>query len=488
MEQYHMITRGDRVVAGISGGADSVCLFFVLLELREEMGFDFVAVHVNHGLRGESADRDEQFVQELCTKYDVPLEIFHINLESAAKKWKQSLEEAGRQARRKAYEETCGKYGCNKITLAHHQNDNAETLLLNLCRGSGLAGVGGIRPVNGAYLHPLLCMTRQEIEQYLTERGHTWCTDETNLETEYTRNKLRHLVIPVLEEQVNTQTVRHMNETMEQLREVQEYIGEQAEAAFRQSADLNMEGGSVLIRQEDFCVQLRVVQKIVVRRSLERVCGGLKDIGQSHVEAVLELFEKQVGRRRDLPCAVCAVRVYEGVLLQKKEEKKELFPPIELRIPGETQIPQTGWLVRCKIFPKRSDISGKDIPEKVYTKWFDYDIINRSLCFRTRQSGDTIVIDHAGHRQKLKAWFTNEKIPAGERDFQPLIADGSRIVWIPGYRMSSAYQISENTRRILQMEVILPEKGAAKNGSDAEGKDDPGTGTRCLPAEDSYRI
>jgi tRNA(Ile)-lysidine synthase len=193
MEQYHMIDRGDRVVAGISGGADSVCLFFVLLELQGEMGFEFVAVHVNHGLRGESANRDERFVKELCAKYGVPLEISHIDLESTAKKWKQSLEEAGRQARRRAYEDACRKYGCNKIALAHHQNDNAETLLLNLSRGSGLAGMGGIRPVNGAYLHPLLCLTRQEAEQYLRDRGQEWCTDETNLETEYTRNKLRHL-------------------------------------------------------------------------------------------------------------------------------------------------------------------------------------------------------------------------------------------------------------------------------------------------------
>lgn len=453
MEQYHMIDRGDRVVAGISGGADSVCLFFVLLELQGEMGFEFVAVHINHGLRGESANRDERFVKELCAKYGVPLEISHIDLESTAKKWKQSLEEAGRQARRRAYEDACRKYGCNKIALAHHQNDNAETLLLNLSRGSGLAGMGGIRPVNGAYLHPLLCLTRQEAEQYLRDRGQEWCTDETNLETEYTRNKLRHLVIPVLEEQVNTQAVRHMNETMEQLREVQEYLSAQADAAFAQAVCPDEKTGGVLIRLEEFAAQPQVLQKLIIRRCLEQVCGGLKDIGQSHVEAVRELFGKQAGRRRDLPCAVCAVRVYEGVLLQKKKENKTPLLPVAIQIPGETQIPQNGWTIRCSVFPKRNNFSMEDIPEKVYTKWFDYDIINRSLCFRTRQSGDTIVIDRAGHRQKLKAWFMNEKIPAGERDFQPLIADGSRIVWIPGYRMSSAYQVSVNTQNILQIEV-----------------------------------
>ena len=224
MEKQHMISAEDHIIAGISGGADSVCLFFVLLDLRDRMGIPFTAVHVNHGLRGEAADRDEEFVRELCGQYGIPLEVFRVDLESISKKRKQSLEECGRNIRRDAFEQVCAKYGGTKIALAHHQNDNAETLLWNLARGTGLAGMGGIRPVNGRYIRPLLCLDRNEIEDLLRQREQGYCTDDTNSDTEYTRNKLRHLVIPVLEKEVNFQAVRHMNEVMEQLREVRDYM------------------------------------------------------------------------------------------------------------------------------------------------------------------------------------------------------------------------------------------------------------------------
>ena len=181
----------------LSGGADSVCLFFVLLKLQREIRFSLAAVHVNHGLRGADADADEQFVKELCEKYNVPLEISRIDLESIAKKRKQSLEEAGRDVRRETFVRVMLQYSGNRIALAHHQNDNAETMLWNLARGTGLHGLGGIHPVNGQWIRPILCLNRQEIEAYLKEENQTYCTDLTNLETIYTRNKLRHQVIPV---------------------------------------------------------------------------------------------------------------------------------------------------------------------------------------------------------------------------------------------------------------------------------------------------
>ncbi len=156
IDKYQMIKDGDHVVAGISGGPDSVCLFFVLLKLQKQKAFSLTAVHINHGLRGEDADADERFVVELCEKYQVPLEIFRVDLELIAGKRKQSLEEAGREVRREAFQSVLEKYGGNRIALAHHQNDNAETLLWNLARGTGLHGLCGIRPVNGVWIRPTM--------------------------------------------------------------------------------------------------------------------------------------------------------------------------------------------------------------------------------------------------------------------------------------------------------------------------------------------
>lgn len=447
-------------MAGISGGADSVCLFFALLELQKEMDFAFYAVHINHGYRGEASDRDEQFVRDLCEKYGVPLQVFSVDLESTAKKRKQSLEEAGREIRRELFEKEMQSRNACKIALAHHENDNAETFLWNLCRGCGLHGLGGIRPVNGVYIRPLLGMTRGEIETFLQKRQQPYCTDATNLETDYTRNKLRHLVLPVLEEQINRQTIRHMNTTMEELRELDDYVEMQVEAAYQACVEKEQDE-ICLIRKKPLLQYPELLQNKVIFRCLAETAATQKNLGRVHVEDVRALLEKQPGRSLDLPARVRAVREYEGVRLKKIRYEKEQFVKdryteqnaVCLAIPGTTVLPEQNLKVTCRILEKNPLSEGTDIPQKTYTKWFDYDIIKKCLHIRTRQSGDWITVDGAGHRQKLKSWFVNEKIPYKQREEIPLIAEGNQILWILGYRMGSAYRISSETRRILRIDV-----------------------------------
>lgn len=475
IQKYHMLTCGDRVIAGVSGGADSVCLFLVLLELREKIGFDLIAVHVHHGLRREAADQDQQFVEALCEQHRIPLEIFRVNLESIAKKRKQSLEEAGRMVRREAFDSVCKKYGGNKIALAHHQNDNAETLLWNLSRGTGLDGLGGIRPVNGEFIRPLLCMNRKEIEEYLAKRKQSYCIDETNAGTDYTRNKLRHLVLPILEEQVNSAAVRHMNETMEQIWELQEYMQEQVEAAYQECVQEHFEKACwIQIQQKSFETFPELIKKMVIRKGMEQVGGKKRDLSHKHIDVMMELMNKQVGRTLDLPYEMHAKRNYEGIRLEKRrtylsgEEKKAGIIQecmAELNIPGETILADRNLKLRCKILEKPKNLSIKDIPQKIYTKWFDYDIIKSSLYIRTRQAGDTIVIDEKGHQKKLKSWFVDEKIPKEVRDSQLLLAENNEILWVLGHRMSQAYQVKQSTKWILQIEVeTYKSDGGKENG------------------------
>lgn len=475
IQKYHMLTCGDKVIAGVSGGADSVCLFLMLLELREKIGFDLIAVHVHHGLRGEAADQDQRFVEALCEQHRIPLEIFRVNLESIAKKRKQSLEEAGRMVRREAFDSVCQKYGGNKIALAHHQNDNAETLLWNLSRGTGLDGLGGIRPVNGKFIRPLLCMNRKEIEEYLAKRKQSYCIDETNAGTDYTRNKLRHLVLPILEEQVNLAAVRHMNETMEQIWELQEYMQEQVEAAYQECVQEHSEKACwIQIQQNSFETFPELIKKMVIRKGMEQVGGKKRDLSHKHVDVMMELMNKQVGRTLDLPYEMHAKRNYEGIRLEKRrtyssgeEKKAEIMQECmsELNIPGEIILADRNLKVRCKILEKPKNLSIKDIPQKIYTKWFDYDIIKSSLYIRTRQAGDNIVIDEKGHQKKLKSWFVDEKIPKEVRDSQLLLAENNDILWVLGHRMSKAYQVKQSTKWILQIEVeTYKSDGGKENG------------------------
>lgn len=167
VEKWGMLNAEDKVIAGVSGGADSVCLLLMLMELKKEKGFELAVVHVHHGIRGNAADADESYVRNLCEEIGVFLYTYHEDVVSVAKKRKQSIEEAGRDIRRQCFEQAMSDFGGTKIALAHHKDDNVETLILNLARGSALRGLGGMRPVSGAYIRPLLCLRRVEIETYL---------------------------------------------------------------------------------------------------------------------------------------------------------------------------------------------------------------------------------------------------------------------------------------------------------------------------------
>ena len=458
IRKYHMIEEGDRVVAGVSGGADSVCLLFMLCALRERMKFQILVCHVNHGLRGAEADSDEKYVEELCGKLGVPCRIFRENVELTARKRKQSLEEAGRMVRREAFEAMCREYGGTKIATAHHQDDNAETMLLNLARGTGLNGLCGIRPVRERWIRPLLCLGRAEIEKWLESRKIGFCRDATNEEDEYTRNRIRHHIIPALEQQVNMGTVRHLNELSAQLQEVWDFIREQTMEAWDACVSVKEDAAgrpTVRIDGRRFQETAPAVRKFLAAECIREAAGAQQDIEAVHIDALAALFKKQTGKSLNLPYRVKAQRTYSGVELFQEEKASENAgtDEVELRIPGETRLPGTNKKILCTVSAAGGDFSAEEIPQKSYTKCFDYDIIKYSLSARFRRPGDYLTVDRKGSRQKLKSYFINEKVPREERDRMLLIADGDHIVWIPGMRMSSAYQIGSKTKRILKIKI-----------------------------------
>ena len=210
IRRYHMVEEGDRVCVGLSGGADSLCLLVILQELSEELGIRLQAVHVNHGLRGEESDQDQAFTERLCREREIPLFVYARRVGEIARELGVGTEEAGRLVRQQIYLQCMQEHGSTKIALAHHQNDLAETLLFHLARGTSLRGLGAIRPVSGFLIRPLLCVSRGELEQELRSRGMTWRTDSTNLQDQYTRNCIRHHLIPSLVDEVNAQAVAHM--------------------------------------------------------------------------------------------------------------------------------------------------------------------------------------------------------------------------------------------------------------------------------------
>ncbi len=471
-----MLAKNDSVIAGVSGGADSVCLLFILRILQEETAFSLTAVHIHHGIRGESADADEAFVQNLCEEADVPLLVFHEDVPGYAKAHGLGEEEAGRQVRRQVLTQAADSIGANKIALAHHRNDNAETLLLNLCRGTGPLGLSGMKPVEGRWIRPLLCVTRREIEDWLDERGISYRVDETNLEDTYTRNRIRNHVLPYLEANVNARSVEHMTDTMEQMRQLDAYVEEETDRYLRQCSRRG--GENLLILKEEYDRVPRALQSYVLHRALCETARARQDIGAVHVRALEDLMENQPGRRITLPYGVSAARVYEGIELSPAGGGAEEPPGgeacgatdekgvAEKSPAGAGETPAGGGsapaeadgapegLFRMRVFDRPDPLPV--FPTDPYTKWFDYDIIKNAVKLRHRKPGDFLVIDQDGHTQKLKQFFINEKIPACQRDQVWLAADGAQIMWVVGYRQNQAYQITDRTRRILE---IVYEKG-----------------------------
>ena len=453
VERFHMIEPGDTIVLGISGGADSVCLLKILARWKEAWGISLRAVHVHHQLRGGEADADERFVRELCENEGIPCRVFHEDVQGMAQREKIGLEEAGRIARYRCFATVCEDVGGGKIALAHHQDDLAETMLHHLVRGTGMAGLCSLKPVSGNRIRPLLCLEKEEILVYLEAAGQPWRTDSSNLEDDYTRNRIRHHVLEELKTEVNPRAVRHMAQLSEELEETRAVLAQVAAEKRRQYVRKNEKG---MLLAEELKKEPDLIGRQIVHDLLKEISGKQKDFTRIHVEAVQELWNRQVGARRDLPYGMQAIRTYDGIYLERKAEKcetrdSEKNAGIQINVQSEgTESFQIGELT---LTVSRIARDFGEIPEKKYTKWFDYDRIKQTLVIRHRQPGDRICLFAGGGSKKLKDYLIDRKIPAQKRDQLWLLADGSDILWIIGDRIGAAYKVTAESQRILQAEI-----------------------------------
>lgn len=437
IRKYEMVQPGDMVVAAVSGGADSVCLLHLLTSLREEFHIGITAVHVHHGIRGAEADRDADYVKELCRKLEVPCLVVHKNVPAYGKERGLSLEEAGRILRYQAFREEAANHPSAKIAVAHHGDDQAETILHNLFRGSGLKGLGGMSPVRDDVIRPLLCCSRVEIIEYLTENGIEYCEDSTNALTDYTRNKLRNSLIPMVVEEINQGAVEHILRAGEMVSQADAYLASVAHGFLEEWA--KQSEGRIGVPSDVLVAREPVIQTYVVMEMMARICGSRKDITAKHVSQVLELAEKTVGARTNLPYGLTGRKGYGELWI----EDKNICMPVDN--PGQKDLPELVF----SLFPYEKH---QEIPENQYTKWFDYDKIKGTLSVRTRQTGDYITLKE-GRRKSVKTYMIDEKIPRERREMVPLLAEGQHILWIVGYRISEFYKVTDKTKQILQVKM-----------------------------------
>lgn len=477
----NLMEAGELVVAGVSGGADSICLLSALFELREVLGIRLAAVHVNHGIRGAEAAEDAEYVRSFCRERGIPCRVYERDVPAAARKEGLSEEEAGRQIRYACFAGAMEEWGSRVAAVAHNQNDQAETVLFHLFRGSGGRGIAGI-PVKGPLpgsrqgsdresagregteggmrlVRPLLYVSRQEIEAYLRERQIPFRTDSTNESERYSRNRIRRRILPqaVL---INQEAVSHIAQAAEWAAQMNSWL----EAAARQwiQERCRREGnGPYLIPRGSLEELEPVLAGCVVRLLYERLTGSLKDFTKRHTDSVLGLLKGQPGRRLTLPGGVTAFLDQKTLRLGREEPEAagtEAAGTEEQRL-----IPETDWkyaeLSGIRFAYRRGDrMPGEKNPQNSCAKWFDYDKIKTGLSLRTRRTGDYFQAFSDGRRQTVKACMINRKIPSGERGRIPVFADGSHVLWIVGVRDSEGFRVTEETRQVLEIRVVEHEK------------------------------
>ena len=610
MVRHGMLKKGGRILAALSGGADSVCLLYVLAGMREKWDLEVRALHVHHGLRGAEADRDQAFSESCARSLGIPFSCVQVNVRQLAAQEGLSEEEAARSLRYQALEEAACRWEMEEnpaqapeqteeasrqpaevpgqlaevpkqpaevseqstgvlkqtspvqIAVAHHRDDNAETVLHHLFRGSGLRGLSGIRPVRGRIIRPLLWAGRQEIAAFLREEKVSWIEDSTNASEAYTRNRLRNQILPLICSQVNSRAPQHISQAAEFIGQADAYLEMQAarwledhgvkygggtkagempkpqktelgEMPKPQKAELGempnphktaLDGRRIQADGRALSREPEIIRTYVVRQMMEETAAGMRDLSSVHVRDVLALLEKQSGSQADLPGGLCAWKEGENLILGYRGRKSGKECPsrqTEREYPGEKsgKAYPSGQTEReypseqsSKAYPSRQSDKGcpggrprkghpnqqsgqempsvlcgippfipgethrlfaeaagdgealsleftafflekgMNFPQKQYTKWFDYDKIQGALSVRTRQTGDYFLLPGGG-RKSVKSYMIDQKIPAGIRDRILLLAEGSHVLWIIGWRISEGAKITPKTRRILQVHV-----------------------------------
>lgn len=448
-----MLSGRERVLVALSGGPDSVCLLRVLEGLKEEFRLNLQALYVDHGLRPEEVEGEKKFCGNLCTKFGISFLMKFIDVTSYAKVNKLNRQEAARELRYKIFEETAHEVNAEKIALGHTADDQAETLLMRLLRGTGPTGLSGIAPVRGKFIRPLIEVQRKEIEHYLAEGKIDFIVDSSNLKRDYLRNEIRLSLIPLIKH-MNPGIINTLARTASIFREEERYF----EILVAKTL-MKLISGKTESHIELFLGPLEAMEKIILRRTLRRAIDetrGLHGISFVHIEDIIELIKKGAsGDRLYLPHGIRVIKEYSTLILTSD-------PPVRLdkynlNVPGKMVLKEAGVLVYASL-GKTQDFEGTSQSVGKHTDFktsaiFDAERLIFPLIIRSREKGDFFYPLGFSKKKKLQDFFVDEKVPRDERNVIPLIVSGDDIVWVVGYRGDDRFKVTNETKKILKLEV-----------------------------------
>jgi tRNA(Ile)-lysidine synthase len=459
----------DKILLAVSGGADSTALLhvFSVLKLQNLFTSDLYCAHINHQLRND-ADSDEEFVMSQAEKLNVPITTRRIDVRGFARDNKLSIETAARQLRIEKLVENAKANKCNWIVTGHQKNDNAETIIHRLLRGTGFRGLTGIRPVrnfdeNIVFARPFLCVTRDEIIQYLQQKNLKWREDYTNKDYSYTRNHIRHRIIPALQEDCNGSLIELLSKLSISANRFYKSVCVQADNLWQKAAKCGDE--KVTLDLRFFSEQFPPVKLELIRRSLSHIGCGEAQLTSSHYERILNLTKQNSSRK--------VIQLPDGFIIRKEDEnivirRAGLAPPISsrsgfidggvephptvLKIPGLTTFNE--FEIQASILEKEQVDFKKFLNFKTSSiEWFDLDKIKPSLTVRFRKKGDRFVPLGQKIEKKIGKFLTAQHVPEEIRRSTLIIADTEKIIWLYPLRISEQTKVTPQTQKILQMQI-----------------------------------
>lgn len=450
LEKYNMAPPGSSILVAVSGGADSVALLHVLAELRGQLRFDISVAHLNHSLRGADSDEDAQFVVRLAAELGIECDVERADVREMAARERRSLEDAGREARRRFLLRAASRRGCGAVATGHHADDQAETVLLRLLRGAGVRGLSGIEPSSpDGFVRPLIECRRRELRLYLDYRGIPYREDSSNLDISYPRNRIRHELIPILQREFNPSIVLALGRTAGAMAQAEGLLSALAERAVR---ELIMEsaGGTMYLDSEGIRAYDKITWRYVFQRAYRTLAGDSQALSHAHLEALVDLVEKRpTGTSLHLPGGIRARRGYGTVQIYRDAPRREsAFAEQEVLLPGLTSLPGFGGELETEILDRSalpSDLRSTD----PMVEFFDVREIHPPLKVRSRMPGDRILLFGSGRTRKLKDLLIDMKVPSQSRDRLPIVADGRGILWVAGVRRSDRARITASTTRAM---------------------------------------
>lgn len=454
IRRHHMLEQGDTVVVAVSGGPDSVALLHCLVAMQDVWSLELVVAHLNHQLRGAQADNDAAFVKHLASRLDMPFVVGSQDVKSYSTRQRLSIQEAARNIRYAFYDDTAARFGAQKIALGHQKNDNAESVLMHLLRGTGPRGLAGIPPVRQGYIiRPLLDVTRKQILDFLHQHDLEFVEDQSNLDSKYLRNRVRHELLPVLKRRFNVNVVANIARLATIAGDEEAFWNAIVEQHFHDFV-IEKSGNRIAFATVSLVHLHRALLRRLIRHAVAVLKGDLRRLRYSHVEAVVCLIHssKAFGWI-DLPQEIGVCRHSDRISFVKGPRQDTPLFEYHIAGPGTIPIPEIGKklrLLECTVEGLPANLK-ESSPDKAF---LDLQAVPFPLLARNLRPGDRFTPLGMSGSQKVKDFFINQKVPRLERSRCPLLISHGKIIWVGGHRIDNAARVTGSTNRVLAAELL----------------------------------